>query len=876
MANSTDPGASKGHVVAHTQTEPGDPMAFMRSPSPDQVATPSSSVISTMSRLLKGKQREIRGPAGPLRLLDLPIDILRLIVKEPFFNFQIKQTNDLTTLALTCSTLYQLAVPQIYARFDIVWPDSASLPSTSKSVDALTYGLSTLCLGSKFGQRTRWLRGGAVGGHGGSGRLNDNQYAKYTRKFGLGNGPPMWVSEYNITKESGKMLGTLVSLAVAKMVNLETFVWDMPTGVLSDVFMALASLPDHSPDGRSKLEKVHIRWHENWQGPAGTASSTSSPVMAPAHSVSAPHVFPVQPVSPALQTLAMLSPPKYSESQVEYPTFSILPPVKSLTVLDIDELAYLDEISVLVERSQDSLQELRLGIHHKALSQDFANTWEGDNLRQVDFEARWPGESTIGDRRLGGVLGVVVGRVFELRRKGSSKSKQQNSGSLTPNTDDGSTNGWVQSPPGVWVNGLAADGVNVDSNVEAGDLPPPREQKRPTDTSNSEVPPIHSKGKRPRKSGHLRKKRLDGKLRLQTLELERVTLSINVCCKAFDWSRLTNLTILNCNHSDALWRALRKRFQPTPPSHGSPVGTPTQYHLVLKKLHCDATTHALLSFIKETLEPNTLEVLFLQDRRRTTPPTVTIEMVFRIAVKRHHSSLKKLLLDSNEKLGREPYSPGSRWRNWVLMSEMVSYITSGRMSQLRELAVALHYRDWHLFLQRLPNIPQLRSLYVLQIQDHLNGSFEPKDLALQLVDIITLRPEVQLCYVGIRNKCFEVLECSPTYGVTDHFGSNGSAPHQAGGAISVIDLDEEDNEDGSNNNSEADETEDEDDDAGTHASSQTDHENDDDFTEVSDIESDADDFEEPEHSQSTPRLRLREILFYDDKVAVFKARHGRL
>ncbi len=25
-----------------------------------------------------------------------------------------------------------------------------------------------------------------------------------------------------------------------------------------------------------------------------------------------------------------------------------------------------------------------------------------------------------------------------------------------------------------------------------------------------------------------------------------------------------------------------------------------------------------------------------------------------------------------------------------------------------------------------------------------------------------------------------------------------------------------------------------------------------------------------------PRLRLREILFYDDKVAIFKARHGRL
>lgn len=57
-----------------------------------------------------------------------------------------------------------------------------------------------------------------------------NQYSQFTRKFSLGNGPADWVQEYLITKESGKMLGTLVALAVARMVHLETFVWDMPTG----------------------------------------------------------------------------------------------------------------------------------------------------------------------------------------------------------------------------------------------------------------------------------------------------------------------------------------------------------------------------------------------------------------------------------------------------------------------------------------------------------------------------------------------------------------------------------------------------------------------------------------------------------------------
>lgn len=485
------------------------------------------------------------------------------------------------------------------------------------------------------------------------------------------------------------MLGTLVSLAIAKMVNLETFVWDMPTGVLADVFMALASLQDLSPSGHSKLEKVHVRCHENWQDPTGTASSTSSPFMAPSNHVSPPLGYNVQTVSPAVHTLATMSPPRYSESQVEYPTFSVLPPLKSLSVLDIDELAYLDEIAILIERSKDTIRELRLGIHHKAVNQDFANTWEGDNLRQVDANARWPGESAIGDKRLGGVLGVVVGRIYEIRQKGHSSPKQAPSGLLTPITDDGIVNGWSQSSQ-VGADEASANGLKLDSSDKLDDLASSCTDGGTAVSSSSGA----TKGKKVKKHEVARKKRLDGKLKLETLELERVTLSMNVCCKAFDWTTLTNLTVLSCNHSDALWRILRKRFEPTQPLHGAAASTPTQYHLALKKLHCDATTHALLNFIKETLEPNTLEELFLQDRRRTAPPTVPVELVFKIALTRHHSSLRKLLLDSNDSVGRESPTPGSRWRNWVLTSKMVMYLTSGRMRNLREVAVAMHYRDW--------------------------------------------------------------------------------------------------------------------------------------------------------------------------------------
>ena len=65
-----------------------------------------------------------------------------------------------------------------------------------------------------------------------------------------------------------------------------------------------------------------------------------------------------------------------------------------------------------------------------------------------------------------------------------------------------------------------------------------------------------------------------------------------------------------------------------------------------------------------------------------------------------------------------------------------------------------------MFLQRLPNIPHLRSLYVPHIANHSYAHhLDAKELASQIVDlVIALRPEIELCYMGILTKCFEILE----------------------------------------------------------------------------------------------------------------------
>ncbi|KAK1687819.1 F-box domain-containing protein [Colletotrichum godetiae] len=884
---------------------PGHPAPVGDDGVPDASVDPSV----VMRKLMKGKDKEWDAVAPSksgkkLTLLELPVDILRLIIKE------ITHTNDLTSLALTNSNLHNLAIPHIYSRFDIVWPDATQMTtSDSKSVDALTYGLSTICLGSSFAHRTRkMLNPGYIPTYDSNVRRQKNDYAKYTKKFSLGNGPQDWVAEYMISKESGKMLGTLVALAVEKMVNLESFVWDMPTGVLSEIFMALASIPEQSSDGDSKLEKVWVRWHDNTDGSSPSPSSSPPPPIPP-----------VVPPGSHLTTVGILIPsdsshpaPRgaipYAETNIEFPTFSVLPPLKSLTVLDIDELAYLDEMAIAIERSQDRLQELRVGISPRAVFKDFVQAWDGPDLQQIDRDARWPGESSIGERRLGGVLGVLVGRIYDIRRKPASKSRDktpvapsqatQQSNTATPVADTTETSNASEQPnpndepeamdedssvEPLLVNTVAhSTGTTHATDTNSDDRAHQEENSQPAkDQAISGVDLVDTSSGVPRK-------RLDGKLKLRSLELERVHLSIQVFSQAFDWTVLTTLTILECAQHDSLWKALRKQFAPTPivrlgsHQHQGSSKQAMEYHLNLKSIHTDITSAYLISFLRDTLAPNSLEVLFLQDRRRPSgPPAVTIDQIFKGVIKKHRASLQKILLDSSDrKRSNSNTAPDTaRWRNWVLPTDMLLYMTSGRMVSLRELAVSLHFKDWHTFLQRLPNTPQLRSLNLQHVADHILSNFDPRELALQMVDIITLRPDIQLCYVGISTKCFEILESKPAEesgaSTTSVAADQGVVGHESG--VDGEDDDEEDevptDDDDTASQVDEDTSEEETDDTPGNAVHADDSQSEASAAQDSD---DDDSMRDADYGTSRPRLRLREILFYDDKVAIFKARHGRL
>lgn len=151
------------------------------------------------------------------------------------------------------------------------------------------------------------------------------------------------------------------------------------------------------------------------------------------------------------------------------------------------------------------------------------------------------------------------------------------------------------------------------------------------------------------------------------------------------------------------------------------------------------------------------------------------------------------------------------------------------------------------------------------IADHVYGNqLNAKELALQLVDIVAIRPEIEICYMAFATTCFELLENRNRDGSScSRFDSSTTPAHAGPGGVYDSDEDDANNEDDDDDNSDA---------------------------PIDPAQGSAEDSESGAETGSTggsdeyvsewekrrPIFKLREILFYDDKVSIFKARHGQL
>lgn len=145
--------------------------------------------------------------------------------------------------------------------------------------------------------------------------------------------------------------------------------------------------------------------------------------------------------------------------------------------------------------------------------------------------------------------------------------------------------------------------------------------------------------------------------------------------------------------------------------------------------------------------------------------------------------------------------------------------------------------------------------------DSTLGRNKHRELALQILDIVTLRPEIQLCYIGIEHKCFEILE-TPVNEKTDRELYRDS-PWYSESDSDDIDGHTTGHESDSNSGDDDNDGEDDDDDD-FHSNPHV----------IPELDEDTDEDSEYRHGNGSRFVfRLREILFYDDKISVFKSRH---
>lgn len=586
----------------------------------------------------------------------------------------------------------------IYSRFSIVWPSIEGSPDSDK-VDALTYGLATLVMGEELFEKTQKTADQGYCQHCTCEHCQNiklrtekhptkrirrgNRYAQHVRTFCIGNGPKEYVKEYHIKLESGKMLGTLAALSLARMNNLETFKWDMPTGLVRDIWVSLSLASTH-------LETVWIRFHDNGDiggqhGPSRVLSTLQSllPVLGPV-----PQTSSVQPDIGQIE--GGLAPLELSHRRVERPSFSILPPLKRLSVLDVDELAYMDEMSVLLKNSIDTLRELRISVAPHLMKPggwaepaNIAKFFSGVDVTALLF-------SKIYDGSLKDDICKTPGQHTQLPNTRAT-SPANLSGISHPL--DGRLLSAVVSQ-----NKADAEGVTLLGQSQLNSI---------EESATGVIPSL--KGNK------------SNTLRLEVLEFEKMILNATALQNSIDWSFITSLTLLQCANHEQLWKALRKAYYPRSPSCSSlpvspvfrgdfsqassdeaveilsqsnlrsflPYSRPdsvSTYRMNLKRLHTDTVSPALISFLKETLAPNSLEWMFLQDGRGYIS-TVKLEAIFQGPIRRHRTSLTKVMIDS-------AVEDSAIRRKWTFNTEMLAFVSSDKMPSLKELAMCIDYKDW--------------------------------------------------------------------------------------------------------------------------------------------------------------------------------------
>ncbi|KAH6607761.1 hypothetical protein Trco_004074 [Trichoderma cornu-damae] len=287
-----------------------------------------------------------------ISFVDLPTETQRDI-------FSHCSQSDLICLALVSRHFHELASAQLYRNFHIVFPDDDDLNFDSP-IDGLAGGLDTFT-------------------------TSNYDYAKHLRDLSMDTlsaglkGESSYQS-YLYSASCGKFLNTLLHLTLKRARSLEVFRWNIRVELSRPVYRELHRI--------SSLRKLHVRMQA---GESYYVQPPPLPVSVDAHPQpdATNHWGGIPPLAP-LSLLPPPPPPGATPPIVSGPPPALLPPssksapkgkagkrvagasepstlsgfknLKSLSILDIDNLDIVSELNACVKNSSSTLTELQLSL----------------------------------------------------------------------------------------------------------------------------------------------------------------------------------------------------------------------------------------------------------------------------------------------------------------------------------------------------------------------------------------------------------------------------------------------------------------------------------------------------------------------------------
>ncbi|RGP65021.1 hypothetical protein FLONG3_9356 [Fusarium longipes] len=291
-------------------------------------------------------------PMRSLTFQDLPAEIQRDILSHC-------SQSDLICCALVSQHFRELASALLYRSFNILFPDDDDVRFESP-IDGLAGGLDTFT-------------------------TSDYNYAKHLRELSMDTVSTGVKAEhaykpYLYSASCGKFLNTLLYLTLKKAKSLESFRWNIRVELSRPVYRELHKIqtltkfhirlqagetyyitPPPLPLSIDELPPTSTHWPDIPPPPPGPPPPMfTAPLAGPMASL--PVIPSPPPLLPTSKQFSKSKASKRDSTAHEPPTLSGFRMLKSLSVLDIDNLDLITELKTCVRNSSATLTELHLSL----------------------------------------------------------------------------------------------------------------------------------------------------------------------------------------------------------------------------------------------------------------------------------------------------------------------------------------------------------------------------------------------------------------------------------------------------------------------------------------------------------------------------------